>query len=84
MAHEHDANKTAESSDEHLVEHAAVVIAELLKRELLVIGTRNEEEDGLDLSPVVSMGIGNEKVYIAIGTAHDHHGHDHDHDHDHD
>jgi hypothetical protein len=83
MAHEHDPSKPAEACDEHLREHAAVVIAELLKRDLLVIGTRNDEEDGLDLTSVLSMGIGNDKVYIAIGDAHDH-GHDHSgHDHHH-
>lgn len=38
------------------------MIAELLKRDLLVIGTRNDEEDGLDLTNVLSMGIGNDKV----------------------
>jgi hypothetical protein len=81
MTHEHDPSKPADMCDEHLREHGAVVLAELLNRELLVIGRPNDTGDGLTLTHVASMGLGDEKVYIAID---DHGGHDHDHDHGHD
>jgi len=85
MAHEHDPNKPAEMCDEHLRQHGATIVAELLNRDLLVIGTPNHTGDGLSLQHVLSMGIGDEKVYIAIDDGHGHdHGHDHDHGHGHD
>jgi len=88
MAHEHDPNKPAEMCDEHLRQHGATIVAELLNRDLLVIGTPNHAGDGLSLQHVLSMGIGDEKVYIAIddghGHDHGHEGHDHGHEgHDH-
>jgi len=68
MAHEHDPNKPAEMCDEHLRQHGATVVAELLNRDLLVIGTPNHAGDGLSLQHVLSMGVGDEKVYISRST----------------
>jgi hypothetical protein len=87
MEHEHDPNKPTEMCDEHLRLHGATIVAELLNRELLVIGTPNHTGDGLSLQHVLSMGVGDEKVYIAIDDGHghdhgDHDGHDHDHGHE--
>jgi hypothetical protein len=84
MAHDHDPNKPAEMCDDHLREHAAPIIAELLKRELLVIGEPHGDGGSMTLKDVSAMGIDNGKVYIAIHDGHDHgHGHSHDHDHSH-
>ena len=67
--------------DEHLREHTAPLIAELLKRELLVIGEPHGDGSSLTMMDVSAMGIDNGKIYIAIhdGHDHDHHGHDHAH-----
>ena len=39
MEHEHDPNKPGEMCDEHLRQHGATIVAELLNRDLLVIGS---------------------------------------------
>lgn len=80
MAHDHDPNTPTEMCDEHLLEHAAKLIAELLKRDLLVVG--EPHGDGLAMMDVSAMGIDNGKVYIAVHDGHGHgHGH-HNHSHD--
>jgi hypothetical protein len=85
VGHEHDPNKPTEMCDDHLREHAATLIAELLARDLLVIGEPHGDGSSLTMKHVNAMGIDNGKVYIAIDDGHDHaHDHDHDHAHDHD
>jgi hypothetical protein len=84
MTHDHDPNKPTEMCDEHLLEHTAKLIAELLKRDLLVVGEPHGDGGSLTMMDVSAMGIDNGKVYIAIQSSHGHeHGHGHHHDHDH-